>query len=68
MFKRIKENTIFSADEMLNEMEKNPTEATKAIWQMSNSPIGKGTAAGVRTAAKVTLKAGKITLNSHTFQ
>eukprot|EP00210_Caulerpa_lentillifera_P004887 g4663.t1 len=57
---------LANADEMLDEMERNPNQTTKAIWKVANSPIGQGTAAGVRTAAKVTLKTGGHT--SHSFR
>lgn len=56
---------LTSTDQMLNEMEKNPSQATETIWKLSNSPIGKGTAAGVRTAAKVTIKAGHTSFTVH---
>ena len=57
---------LTSTDQMLNEMEKNPDSTTEAIWKISNSPIGKGTAAGVRTAAKLTIKAGNALLSGWT--
>ena len=50
---------LTTTDQMLNDMERNPNAATETLWRISNSPIGKGTAASVRTAAKVTLKAGQ---------
>ena len=52
------EYILTSTDQMLNDLEKNPDQTTETIWKISNSPIGKSTAAGVRTAAKVTIKAG----------
>jgi len=46
------------ADESLDEMERNPNEATLALWRASQSPVGEAAAAGVRGAAELTLNAG----------
>ncbi|CAD7701932.1 unnamed protein product, partial [Ostreobium quekettii] len=46
------------ADETLDEMERNPNQATLALWRASRSPVAAVTAAGVRGAASLTLTAG----------
>lgn len=51
---------LMNTDQMLNRMEKHPTQTTETIWKISNSPLGQGTSTGVRAVAKMTVKAGKM--------
>jgi len=49
---------LSNTDNMLNKMGKNPDSTVETLWRISNSPLGQGTAAGVRNTAKAALKAG----------
>lgn len=46
------------ADESLDEIEDNPPEYVKTIYEVSNGPIGKTASATVTTAAKATVLVG----------
>ncbi|KAL4428179.1 hypothetical protein ABPG75_002268 [Micractinium tetrahymenae] len=46
------------ADESLDEIEENPPEYAKVIYDISTGPIGKAASASVTTAAKVTVQVG----------
>ncbi|PSC75612.1 ABC transporter substrate-binding [Micractinium conductrix] len=46
------------ADESLDEIEENPPEYAKVLYDLSTGPVGKAASAGVTTAAKVTVQVG----------
>lgn len=46
------------ADRSLDEIEDNPPPYAKALYEVSNGPVGKTASKGVQTAAKMTLEVG----------